>query len=225
MPIVSLIRISGFDKVSCADQFMTNLMSTDDSKFNYPQVQEKKSTASTADVHSRMSQVAIANTSLLWCLYKKSNNSTKASFHHFQTAILTMLVHGHETLALMKQDPSVFQKQLQIGGKSTTLISVEPTVCLLVCQMKHTKENMDQLDQGWLEVPIIRSQHTRTNTINRKAWKTGSHSGVLTMWSTTWTSCLLELWQRRRHSIVALKYDVWHVYKGKKYAIGFRGWK
>lgn len=83
---------------------MTNLMSTDDSKFNYPQVQEKKSTASTADVHSRMSQVAIANTSLLWCLYKKSNNSTKASFHHFQTAILTMLVHGHETLALLKQE-------------------------------------------------------------------------------------------------------------------------
>lgn len=192
MPIVSLIRISGFDKLSCADQFVTNLMSTDDSKFKYPQVQEKKSTASTTDVHSRMSQVAIANTSLLWCLYKKSNNSTKASFHHFQTAILTMLVHGHETLALLKQGPSVFQKQLQIGGKSTTLISVEPTSCLLVCQTKHTRKHGPiRSGMTWGADNLI--EHTRTNTINRKAWKTGSHSGVLTMWSTTWTSCLLEL--------------------------------
>ena len=66
-------------------------------------VQEKK-VASTTEVHSRIGQATAAFASLRWCLWKKTNISTKNKIRLFRTLILPILLYGSETWTLLKSD-------------------------------------------------------------------------------------------------------------------------
>ena len=59
-------------------------------------IHEKK-IASTTEINSRIGQAAAAFASLKWCLWKRTNISTKTKIRLFRTLILPILLYGSET--------------------------------------------------------------------------------------------------------------------------------
>ena len=66
-------------------------------------IQDKK-VASTTEIHSRIGQAAAAFASLKWCLWKRSNISTKTKIRLFRTLIIPILLYGSETWTLLKPE-------------------------------------------------------------------------------------------------------------------------
>jgi len=66
-------------------------------------LQEKK-VATTKEIHGRIGQATAAFASLKWCLWKKTNISTKTKVRLFRTLVLPILLYGSETWILLKPD-------------------------------------------------------------------------------------------------------------------------
>ena len=116
-------------------------------------VQEKK-VASAAEIHSRIGQAATAFASLKWCLWKRTNITTKTKVRLFRTLILPILLYGSETWTLLKPDLNkleVFQMRClrQILGVSLRDRITNERIRAMCQQQPAIEEQVQQRRLRW----------------------------------------------------------------------------